>query len=177
MNGKQVSAGNYGVLVLYNLPDTGGIQTQMQPTVKASFAIAATITPPNGGKGSVTISPTSGTVPYTASLVCTGDTIANLLVEWGDGQSTENVTCPTTLNHTYTSAGDYTITIKQAGTVLFTQKVTATVAAVAPTTDGKSAPSKLASSGANLLLILLIAAVLSGVVSYFIIRRPFHGDE
>lgn len=186
--GVQVGAGPYVVTVKYKVGDAEQSKT-------ASFTIQApTPTPPpatppatppinQGGSGSFSVSPTSGTTPLTVTFACTGDTIAGIVIDWGDGVVQENVTCPTKLSHTFAKAGSYTISLRKDAKVLGSQVIVAS----APSTslanattetkkdDGKgAAPSALASTGSNLLLVLLIAALVSGVISYFIIRRPFH---
>ncbi|MBI2590007.1 PKD domain-containing protein [Candidatus Berkelbacteria bacterium] len=172
-DGLTAASGNYIVTVSYLAEN----KTQSK---SASFTISQTqiqtvVTPPTG---TFAVTPTTGTVPFEVAFTCTGDTITNLTVDFGDGIVQSNVTCPTTLKHTYTTAGNYTITVRQGEKILGTQAVTAKEPVVVQTkTDGKGAPVKLASSGANLIIVLLIASILSGIVSYFIIRRPFHGNE
>src|SRR5690606_16821414 len=126
--------------------------------------------------GTFSVTPTSGPAPLVVTATCAGDTISGLVIDFGDGTVIEDVTCPTTLTHTYSKEGSYTITVRHGDKVLTTQTITVASAPIV-IEDGKGKPSVLASTGANLLLVILLAAVLSGVVSYFIIRRPFHGDQ
>lgn len=136
----------------------------------AAFSIEGT----TSQTGTFGITPTSGTIPLTTTLTCTGDTIRDIVVDWGDGNVTSGVTCPTSLIHTYTHIGEYTITLRQGTTILGSQKITA----LASASDGKGTPpTRLASTGASLVLMLIIATVIAGLGSYLIIRRPFHGQS
>ncbi|MBI4032323.1 hypothetical protein HY374_01315 [Candidatus Berkelbacteria bacterium] len=160
-DGQQVADGTYVVTVDYS--------AKGQPYSRsAAFSIAATKI---SETGTFTVTPTSGTIPFTVTLTCTGDTIRDIVADWGDGTVTTGVTCPTTLTHTYSQVGVYTITLRQGTVVLGTQQVTA----LASATDGKGAPTSLASTGGNLIVLLIIATIVAGLFSYLIIRRPFHG--
>lgn len=167
--GAQVKDGAYVVAVTYAV--NGKSESK-----SASFTVTSDAKPVDP-KGTFSVTPSSGTAPLTVTAKCEGDTITGLVFDFGDGTVTENVTCPTSLTHTYSKEGSYTITVRQGDKVLTTQSVTVSAASVVTTDDGKGKPSALASTGANLLLVILLAAVLSGLVSYFIIRRPFHGDQ
>ncbi|MGI6103302.1 MAG: hypothetical protein ACOYBJ_01635, partial [Patescibacteria group bacterium] len=166
---KQVADGSYVATVRYATNDA-------QKTKQATFTInKGVVVPPFDGSFSIT--PTSGTLPLAVTFTCeskNSTALTGLTLDWGDGTVISDATCPSTLTHSYTNQGEYTVKILQGGQLIGAQKVLANAAV---SNDGKGAPRVLASTGANLLIVLIIAAVLSGLVSYFILRRPFHGNQ
>lgn len=166
---KQVADGSYIATVRYTANGA-------QKTKQATFTInKGGVVPPFDGSFSIT--PTSGTLPLMVTFTCeskNSTALTGLTLDWGDGTVISDATCPSTLTHSFTNQGEYTVKILQGGQLIGTQKVLANAAV---SNDGKGAPRVLASTGANLLIVLIVAAVLSGLVSYFILRRPFHGNQ
>lgn len=164
-DGQQVADGTYAVTVDFSANGQAYSRS-------AAFTVVDATVPILKVNGAFSVTPTSGVIPLSVTLTCTGDTIRDIVADWGDGTVTSGVTCPTTLSHTYAQVGTYTITLRQGTTTLGTQQVIALASSV----DGKGAPpTRLASSGGNLIVLLLIATVVAGLFSYLIIRRPFHG--
>jgi PKD repeat protein len=156
----QVAEGVYSVTVSY----TNGTEAK---TKSATFTIAKQATSPTF---TYKIDPTSGTAPLTvkATVTGTGSDATAPLWDFGDGTTATGVSA----SHTYAAAGTYTVTIR-IGSQVGTQQVIVSKAIV----NASPAPIKLAQTGTSLSIVLLISLIISGVLSYLIIRRPFHSNK
>ena len=115
---------------------------------------------------SLMVDPTSGPAPLKVTGVVTGaDATKQLNWDFGDGvisqtAGNENVT------HTFTNGGSFTITARQENRQA-NQKVDVTEPPVAPIAKAV----KLASSGGSLVVNLTLAAILSLITTYGLLRR------
>jgi len=159
---KQVAAGTYVVRTYYYLND-------QKVTKSTSFSIAAA-TPAPVPHIEVNITPIVGTVPLDIVFTCSGDTVSGVVVDLGDGTVVSDVNCPTRFTHRYATAGNYTISVRKDGNELTTQDITVKEPVVITTNSTQAAV--LASTGASLGVILLMALVISGIAGYFILRQP-----
>lgn len=159
--GGQAASGTYTVTVTYS--DAAG-----QHTKAATFTIAAAAT--TSPTFTYTFTPTAGSAPLTVQAAVTGAGSETLSPLWdfGDGATATGRTA----SHTYTTPGTYTATVR-IGTQVGSQQIT--VAQAASTVPASTAPTtRLVRTGPSLSVTLLIAFLVSALLSYFIIRRPFH---
>jgi len=163
---QQAEVGSYTVTAHYLLGNT-------EKAVSATFSIAEKqLTELN-----IDCVPNEGLAPL--EVTCSYDGSENVTWDFDDGATGSGAT----VVHTYTEAGSYTITARTASGV-GTAIVTVTAAGVTPNVDNTSggdataAPiENLAATGGGLALTLIASFVLAGLVSYFIIRRPFSKGE
>ncbi len=155
--GAHVPDGPYTVTVTYE--HAGTVKTKSASFTIASAPVAPTFT--------YSFTPTSGSSPLTVAGTVTGPDAATATWDFGDGTTATGAS----VSHTYLNPGTYTATVR-IGSQVGTQTIT--VRAATSTVTTATVPSRLAQTGTSLSLALLIAFVLSGMVSYLIIRRPFH---
>ncbi len=127
-NHTYASAGNYTVTV--TVTDTDG--TTATATQPVSIAPA---TPPTAA---LTLSPTSGTAPLPVSANASGSTAGSSAIStysfaWGDGSPITGPQSAATANHTYATAGNYTVTVTVTDTDGTTATTTQQVSVTAPT--------------------------------------------
>lgn len=181
-DGQQVANGTYVVSVSYSLGEK-------KITKDASVTIAETsgsappinnVPLPKPLIGFFKLNPVTGVMPLAVTFECTGDKLEDLVIDFDDGTVIKNVTCPTQLKHTYNEPGNYLVAVRRDNSLLASQPVNVqAVTLIKGTQSGNLAQTdtslpigSLAQTGASLLITLFIALIISGVISYFIIRRP-----
>lgn len=169
--------GSYAITVTQVDTVAGQLPTTQsaQKTIIVSAATVSTSTTTGPGPTfTYTIDPTSGTAPLTikATVTGTGAAATTPLWDFGDGSTATG----TAISHTYQSAGTYTATVRigsQVGTQQVLVRAVSSSSSSSPTAT-TTTTKKLTQTGVSLSLTLLIAFVISGALSYLIIRRPFH---
>lgn len=165
--GAAAPVGTYTVTVRY-------LESGVEKTKATTFTIAPTPTAavpaPTIPTFTFAFTPTSGSAPLTVQGTISGEGTVSPTWDFGDGTTLTG----TSVSHTYTAAGTYTATVR-VGTQVGTQTITVSPAPVVATpTPTVTTPTKLVQTGPTLSATLLIAFLISALLSYFIIRRPFH---
>ncbi len=187
LSGVRVAAGVYVVRLPYF-----DLATQASRELSRSFTIQETID--TSVTPTLTVVPPRGQAPLAVTATCADAVFTGGVLDFGDGTILQNVSCPSTTEHTHTQAGTFTVALRKNQQLLAQATVTVTAPPTTPTitpppsggstttppaatTTSPTAPASLVSTGASLGTVLLIALILSGLVSYLMIRRPFHHDE
>lgn len=166
-DGQQVGPGNYIVEARYL------INNEIR-TVSASFRIIDDDSQLQ--EASFTVDPTEGDAPLKINGTYTGPELPDKEIIWdfGDG----NTGFGASVTHTYTEAGVYTIKLNAADFSGAQDIIVRGPIGTPETTENVDVPiSFLASTGGSLLVALAIAFIISVLLSYFIVRRPFTKDE
>ncbi|MBI4185422.1 hypothetical protein HY524_00015 [Candidatus Berkelbacteria bacterium] len=154
----------------------GGWSVLVAQTSEASLtdSITPTVTLTEDLTSSIEAAPdlilatTGETIPVTLSISCRSAS-EGLLVDFGDGSDVVlGSPCPSSLNHTYTQAGTYPVVVTRGEQVVFKT----TIAPTNPLLPTKRSQVNQ-STATTLLLTLLTAFLLSGLVSYLILRPPY----
>lgn len=162
-SGGLVPTGSYTIRVSYSV---NGALTSLDTSVSISAA-------PTTGSSAFSVSATNGSAPLKVSLSCTGSE-TGFTVDFGDGVTAQEVTCPVTLTHSYTNPGSYTLVEKKGDTERGRQAITVTGSTSAATDgkgDGKGKPAALGKSGVDLGTTLAVATLISALATFVIVRR------
>ncbi|MCA9388693.1 PKD domain-containing protein [Candidatus Berkelbacteria bacterium] len=166
-NNQQVDPGNYVV-------ETHHLINNELITLSASFRIVDDNTEIE--PASFNVDPIEGNAPLKITGTYSGPEIPNEEIIWdfGDGKTDFGKT----VMHTYQNPGVYTVKLN-AGNFSGTQEVFVRGEIGTPSSinNVETPISTLASTGGSLLVALAIAFAISGILSYFIVRRPFTKDE
>lgn len=156
--GDPVPSGSYEIAAAYTY---GGSESIVRTSI--------VLLPPSTLTGGFEAAPLSGAVPLDVSLRCPADQ-GPVVADFGDGSDSVLVDrCPSTINHTYTAAGSFSLSLRKGSEPIGTQTITTAAASTA----GTSSQGFLSTSSLqSLLLTLVAAAIASGLISYFVIGRP-----
>ena len=120
----------------YVNPGTFTITLIVTDTVGVSASATASVTAANPPTAVLAVSPASGVAPVAVTADATGSNdpigITSYTFDFGDGSAVVGPQAGVRAQHTYATAGNYTVTVTVTDTALATAQATASVAVLAP---------------------------------------------